>query len=105
MKTASDLKKFLKTVYNYTDATNGKIIDSTTIIDDRVLVMMDEVESIIASYEADSREIPIDVIENELRENGFFIHNLNTMVHNYKLIQENASAGLLLLDKLQKLIE
>ena len=105
MNTASDLKKFLKTVYTYTDATSGRIIDSTTIIDDRVLVMMDEIESIIASYEADSKDIPFDIIVDVLREDGFFTHNLNTMIHKYKLIQENASAGLLLLDKMQKLIE
>lgn len=105
MKTASDLKKLVTTIYRDTNIANGEIIDSIRNIDYSVLSMMDEVESEIASYEEDSKDIPIDVIIDALNKYNFVASDLLTAIHNYKLIQKYVSSELSLLDKLQKLIE
>ena len=104
MNTAYDFKKLLKTIYDHNYITNGEIIDCTAHIDNNTLFMLDELESTIA-YEADLKEIPIDIIVNVLREDGFFEHNLSTAIHNYNLIQKKASSALMYLDKLQKLMK
>lgn len=104
MNTASDLKKLLVSIYEHNYITNGEIIDCTAHIDNNTLLMLDELESTLA-YEADLKDVPIDVVINALSEYGFFAHNLSTAIHNYNLIQKKVSSALKYLDKLQKLMK
>ena len=105
MKTAYDFEKLLKIIYEHNDKTNGEIIDCIATIDNDVLAMLDEIDSKIASYDMDSKDIPVDVIISTLTEYDSFARNLRIMVHNYKLIKNKAGMALVYLDKLQKLIE
>ena len=105
MNTAYDFKKLLKTIYDHNYITNGEIIDCIATIDNNVLAMLDEIDSKIASYDMDSKEIPVDVIISTLTEYDSFARNLRIMVHNYKLIKNKVGMALVYLDKLQKLMK
>lgn len=105
MDTAYDFKKLLTIIYEHNDTTNGQIIDYIATIDDNILAMLDEINSKIASYDMDSKEIPVDVIISTLTEYDSFARNLRIMVHNYKLIKDKAAMALVYLDKLQRVIK
>lgn len=103
--TAYDMKKYLKTIYNYVDATNGNDIDIIKRIDDNILNMVDEVDSLINELGGNAKDIPLEYLVDAINEDGYFKSQLNSMVQNYEQIEKFAKAGLVLLKALKEMVE